>query len=360
LYRARLWAAIMEYERDRERGIEHARALFAETDPLPWVPLGCSFAWQSCDLKEALARLDPRLLFALPTPYRDSALAGYGSIASSRWREGYRDGLTGAYALHALGAGSAENLWPHAVYYDTSAALKSALQLPAVPHDAKSPRASALAVLLAGKAWTDPEGALALAEAETPGAAREHVISSVAGVWASARPERIGRAMRELTDAHLRDEHGRTAKEELARRAEGLPPRDSLLKVQQARVLRYQRKPYPQPPTRASAHPDVIRVLANPANTAWLTGPTRDVRLREAAEVAYHDRDNSETFDAVLALLPAPPQPEGWDPQSVFSNWFCHGRKVDAFTLLRDTKSPGLYCAHALDLVRSLSRREDW
>lgn len=109
---------------------------------------------------------------------------------------------------------------------------------------------------------------------------------------------------------------------------------------------------------RADAHPDALRVLANPKDISWLTDADRYTRLHQAAELAYPDADKPEVFWEIIALLPAPRTAEEREMPYGISNAAHHGMVVDAIYSLRHVKSPRYYCQVAVRVAFELSGRD--
>ena len=157
-------------------------------------------------------------------------------------------------------------------------------------------------------AWNDPEAALEAAEKEPFPATRRRLIERVASVWAFARPEQIDRALKNVESPYHQNVFRSYAEDELEWRKQGNLPRDG-------GAAGAVRRPWDRPPpptalTRYCADADTIRVLDNPKDTAWLKEPAREQRLREAADIAYRDEQNPETFWQIIAQFSDAIEPE--------------------------------------------------
>ena len=163
---------------------------------------------------------------------------------------------------------------------------------------------------------------------------------------------------------------GMLAKHALAARAKGhwnelAPFYDPTLERERTQVLAdKERRNNPiytgrhQPPKRAEAHPDALRLLANPKDVGWLADADRPARLRQAAELAYYDADKPDVFWQIVALVPITEQKEDGNLPYSISNAAHHGHSVDAILALRNVKSPRYYCRAAVMAAFELAGRD--
>lgn len=247
-----------------------------------------------------LANLDPSLVLAvLPKIWGKKSTADFcGSIAYDRWVDRRRDSFTGLLAKYAVESGvRAPHVFEVFGHYDLDGAWAIAEQMPDEPTRPDSPRRTILSHLIVDLAWRDPEAALAAAEKEPDALTRRGWIDQVARVWAYKKPDQIERAIRNQ-DNELRRQWTRdAAAEELEWRRKGNPPRDTRDKLPPR--FRHMTPEERKKAGRPKAHPDVIRVVENPADTEWLKGPERSHRLHEAAQITYVESGN---LDGVLMI----------------------------------------------------------
>ncbi len=157
--------------------------------------------------------------------------------------------------------------------------------------------------VIAHWAWIDPDAALAVAEADPDKHNRGFLLAEVGMAWAYLRTEQIDRITKNPTDNPFQDYHVRkAAAAELEWRRLGNAPRNTKNKAFPV-IDRLGSNSPRRIFGRAGAHPDTLAVLNDPGDTSWLKAPERELRLNEAAEIAYFESGTPRKFWTIIPLL---------------------------------------------------------
>lgn len=222
----RLWEAVIEQRADREAALDLATKLLADAKAKGHCWLGCISRNYEYDVADNLANLDPAFFLTVcPKDWGKERLAEFcAGRAYRRWTDRNRDSITKALVVFAADNGArGESALKILGHYDLARAWKLAVDLPDDGNNPNFPRLRPLCYLIKLWAWQDPEAAVAAAQREPVGRYyRQSLLDKVAFVCAYKQPEQIGRIVPDKNSSFRR-----MADEELERRKQGNPPRNS-------------------------------------------------------------------------------------------------------------------------------------
>lgn len=229
----RVWDSVLEARNDRERAAKRLASVFDESEAAGHTGGDNPASFKKLTWREA-AGLDPDLLLkaAAGEPQKMAMATFCFERATDREAARRFDAFTRTLITFAVDNGKCNGrslrLFKH---FDLERAWRLAQDLP--DDDSANGRFAALSEVIIDYAWSRPDDALAVAEAEKDEGRRRNLIEDVSWVWAFKKPEEIERAIRNQDNALRRQWVREAAADELAHRRAGHPPRDTPATVPQ-------------------------------------------------------------------------------------------------------------------------------